>query len=227
VSTSYHHLVRHSFAVIHVLFTLRSIVIHHLESYISENQEDTAVIFAYCRYTDQHSISDILASLIKQLAARHSRLLSLVESVYRDHLLAETRPNQQQWLELLRALLLLLNRAYIVIDALDELPDDSRDELLNALKLLQASLLITSRPSNAFQLLSDVEYVEIRDENAEDIGLFIRQRFKESSNLTNLLGEREEVRRRIYAKLKETSKSMYVAFKNRAFCSPNHCVGFW
>jgi hypothetical protein len=119
-----------------------------------------------------------------------------------------TRPIEQEWLELLQTLLPLFDRAFIVIDALDEFPDDARDGLLNALTSLQASLLITSRPSNAFYLLRDVEYIEITDENEQDIELFIDRRFKESSNLTSLLKKREQVRRQIFAKLKEMSKSM-------------------
>jgi hypothetical protein len=138
-----------------------------------------------------------------------------------------TRPSEQEWLEILQTLLLLFNRAYIVIDALDEFPDNARDGLLNALVSLQASLLITSRPSSAFYLLRDVEYIEITDENEQDIERFIDQRFKDSSNLTSLLREREQVRRQICAKLKEISKSMYVTYVDRPFCSPNGYVGFW
>ena len=119
-----------------------------------------------------------------------------------------TRPIEQDWLTLLQTILPSFNRAYIVIDALDEFPDNARDGLLNSLKSLPASLLITSRPSNAFHLLRDVEYIEITDENEQDIELFIDRRFKESSNLTSLLKEREQVRRQVCAKLKETSKSM-------------------
>jgi hypothetical protein len=82
------------------------------------------------------------------------------------------RPIEQEWLELLQKLIPLFNRVYIVVDALDEFPDDASDGLLNALVQLHASLLITSRPSNVFHLLSDVEYIEIGDENEQDIELF-------------------------------------------------------
>jgi len=205
VSSSYHRLVRHFFHLIH-FFSIRSITIRHLDS-ISNNRDDIAFVFAYCRYTDQLSITDILASFVKQLVKRHPRFLSSVVSVYRNYLVDETSPIEQDWLELLQTLISSFNRAYIIIDALDEFPDNARDGLLNALVSLKASLLITSRLSNAFHLLGKVEYIEIGEENGQDIKFFIHQRFNES-NLARLLKEKQQVRSQICEKIMATSKSM-------------------
>jgi hypothetical protein len=123
-----------------------------------------------------------------------------------------TQPGTQNWLELLQTLIPLFNRVYIIIDALDEFPDHARDGLIIALVSLKANLLITSRPSNAFHLLRDVEYIEIGAENEKDIELFIRQEFKESSHLASLLKDKEQVREQVCTKLREISNSMYVAF---------------
>ena len=166
---------------------------------------------------NRHSVADILASFVKQLAERHSNVLPFVESVYQYHLKDATRPIEQEWLELLQTLIPLFNEVYIVIDALDEFPDSARDEFLNALISLQTSLLITSRPSNAFYLLDDIEYIHIGEENEEDIERFIHQKFKESSNLTSLLRKKDQIRKEICAKLKEISKSMYVASIGHTF----------
>ena len=172
------------------------------------DEQDVAIVFAYCQYTDPHSTSDILSSFAKQLVERHPRVLSSVESVYKNHLADGTRPIEQEWLELLQTIVPLFNRVYIVIDALDEFPDNGRDNLINALTSLQASLLITSRPSNVFHLLGDVEFIEIGEKNEQDIELFIQQRFKQSANLMSLLRKKEEIKSEICAKVKEKSKSM-------------------
>ena len=121
-----------------------------------------------------------------------------------------TRPTEQDWLELLQTIIQSFKRTYIVLDALDEFPDHARDSLLNALISLKASLFVTSRPSNAFHLLRDIKFIEIGDENGpgEDIEFYIHQKFKESSNLANLLKRKEQARKEICTKLKETSKSM-------------------
>ena len=198
-------------------FDFRSIVIRYLDTSFSNNQNDIAIIFAYCRYMDRYSVTDILASFIKQLAERHPNVLPFIENVYQYHLKDATRPIEQEWLELLQTLIPLFSKVYIIIDALDEFPDDTRDEFLNALISLQTSLLITSRPSNAFSLLSDIEYIHIGDENEEDIERFIHQRFRESSNLTSLLRKKDQILKEICTKLKEISKSMYVPNVNHSF----------
>lgn len=169
----------------------------------------------------------MLASFVKQLAERHSSVFSFVESIYRNHLKDATRPIEQEWLELLQTLTPLFNRVFIVIDALDEFPDNFRDGFLTALISLQANLLVTSRPSNTFYLLSDIVYIHVGEENEQDIERFINQKFKESSNLTSLLRKKEQVRVQICAKLKEMSKSMYVPFMDYPIYGYNDDVGFW
>jgi hypothetical protein len=205
---------RSSFCLSFLLSPCRSIVIHYLEGEESfpNDPNDIAIIFAYCRDADQHSITDILTSFVKQLAVRHPRVLPSIELVYRKHLVDATQPIKQEWLELLQTLIPLFHRVYIVIDALDEFPDNARDGLIIALISLKASLLITSRPSNAFHLLRDGEYIEIGAENEQDIELFIRQEFRESSNLTSLLKDKEQLREQFCTQLKDISKSMYVIF---------------
>jgi hypothetical protein len=203
----YHYFVRHS-------FLFRSIVVRHLQTSFSNNR-DIAIIYAYCQYADPHPphpITDVLSSLVKQLAESHSRVHSSVVPVCRNHITDGTRPIEQDWLKLLQTLVPLFSRVYIIIDALDEFPNNDRDGLLHALISLKASLLISSRPSIAFDLLRHVELIDIGNENGRDIEFFIDQRFRESSNLSSLVREKESVRSEINAKLKEISKNMYVAY---------------
>jgi hypothetical protein len=112
-------------------------------------------------------------------------------------------------LEILRIFIPSFNRVYIIVDALDEFDDDTRDGFLKALVSLQTRLLVTSRPSIVSYLLHDAPYLEIGDKNQKDIELFIDQKFKESTHLTTLLRQKEQTSSQIRAKLKETSKSMY------------------
>ena len=196
-------------------FPLRSIVVDHLERSFSNNH-DIAIIFAYCRYTDRYSVTDILASFVKQLVERHSGLISVAEFVYMNHRRDATRPHERELLELLRTFIPLFNRVYIIIDAMDEFPDDTKDGFLMTLMSLQASLLVTSRSSHWLHL-HDIQYIDIEAENQKDIRLFIDKKIQESSKLTLLLRGKEHVKQQIGEKLQETSKSMYVTclFQNR------------
>ncbi len=126
-----------------------------------------------------------------------------------NHQRDATRPYEHELLELLRTFVPLFPRVYIVIDALDEFPDDARDGFLTTLISLQASLLVTSRSSH---WLHGIQYTDLEDENEKDIKLFIDQKFQESSNLTHLLRGKEQFKRHIGEKLQETSKGMYVTY---------------
>jgi hypothetical protein len=121
-------------------------------------------------------------------------------------------------LEILRISIPSFNRVYIIVDALDEFDDDARDDLLKTLVSLQARLLVTSRPSIVSYLLDDASYIEIGDENENDIQLFIDQNFEESTRLTTLLKRKEQTGSQIRAKLKETSKRMYTAYHPNVQC---------
>jgi len=194
---------------ISVLLIVRSIVINHLKISFLNSQRGTAIIFAYCRHRDRYSLTDILASFVKQLAQRHSGVLSLVRSVYMNHCENGTKPHQGDLLDILQKSIVLFNRVYIIVDALDEFPDNSRDDFLKALVSLQARLLVTSRLSIAPYLLRGAPYIEIGDENQKDIELFIDQKIEESTNLTRVLRRDEDIWSQIRDKLKETSKGMY------------------
>ena len=198
-------------SAVHLRLPLRSIVINHLDRSFSNNQ-DIAVIFAYCQYTARYSITDYLASFVKQLVERHSGLFSVLKSIYMNHQRDATRAHEHELLELLRTFVPLFTRVYIVIDALDELPEDARDGFLMALMSLQASLLVTSRSSH---WLHDIQCIDIEDENQRDIKLFIDKKFQESSKLTVLLRGKEQIKEQIGEKLRETSKSMYVIYVAR------------
>ena len=194
--------------MISVLSMLRSIVINYLEKSFCINEENTAIIFAYCRYNARYSLPDILASFVKQLAQCHSGVLSLVKTLYTNHCWDGASPPQEELLEILRIFIPSFNEVYIIIDALDEFDDDARDDFLKSLISLEARLLVTSRPSVVSHVLDDALSIEIGDENGKDIELFIDRKFEESTRLTTLLRRKEQTSSQIRAKLKETSKSM-------------------
>ena len=120
-------------------------MIQHLQNHFQ--LKETAIVFAYCRHSDRYSVTDILAAFIKQLAQDHpSVVLPIIEPVYKDHHRKETRPSKQEIQRLVQRLVKLFKKTYIILDALDELPEDTRVHLPAVLSSLRASLLITSRP---------------------------------------------------------------------------------
>jgi hypothetical protein len=199
------------FSLIHSVAS-SSIVTDHLQALFSDDH-DIAAVFAYCRYKDRYPLAPFLASFIKQLVEHHPRFFPYIESVYTKHMKEATRPHEQNLLELFQKLIGSFKQAYIIIDAVDEASDDTRDHLLRALSPLRANLLLTSRPSNLSKHLpQDALFVYIDALNQQDIKHFIDENFQQSIRLLDLLEGKEEDGKEIRAELTEKSNGMYVAF---------------
>ena len=105
----------------------------------------------------------------------------------------------------------MFEKSFIVVDALDEVPDDLRPDLLEVLRSLPASLLLTSRPlATLEQRHSNAVYIHVEDENWKDIELFLEKKIDKNPSLTTMLKGKETVRKEICAKLKEKSRGMCV-----------------
>jgi len=200
--------------ICHIQLSPRSIVIHHLQEYSSV--QETPVIFAYSRYSNRYSITDILASFVKQLAQdNHSVILPIIEPIYDGHQRKETRPSKEELLDLLKKLLNLFKKTYIIIDALDEIPDDTKADLLAVLLSLQASggsLLLTSRPLQVLEpLLPNAVYIYVEAGNRSDMELFIDKQIDENPYLKAVLRGKEAEKKEVCAKLKRKSQGMCVS----------------
>jgi hypothetical protein len=174
-------------------------VIQYLQDF---QPEETAIVFAYCRHSDRYSVTDILASFIKQLAQDHpSVVLPIIEPVYKDHQRKETRPSKQEIQQLVQKLVKLFKKTYIILDALDELPEDARDHLSTVLSPLRASLLITSRPLQLLEAADAIVRIDVQ--NQQDIEIFIDKEIEETRRLRDMLRERQDVRKKICTSLKQ------------------------
>ncbi|KAL7951964.1 ankyrin repeat-containing domain protein [Trichoderma barbatum] len=92
----------------------------------------------------------VIASLIKQLTQKHESLLEMMVEFHAKHMKRASRPLFQGLVTLFNAIIPLLSRAYIIIDALDECDDNDygRTKLLNTLfaaKKVGLSIYATSR----------------------------------------------------------------------------------
>ncbi|EPS42608.1 hypothetical protein H072_3408 [Dactylellina haptotyla CBS 200.50] len=114
-----------------------------------EKQEDRAVL-DYKQAAGQE-MSDILASLLKQLVSRQSSLPKEVKLLFDKHDRDGTRPSTEFIVGALRSVAALYSRVFIIIDAIDECQttDRCQQKLLNTLFELNAScgvsILTTSR----------------------------------------------------------------------------------
>ncbi|KAF8963115.1 hypothetical protein BDZ97DRAFT_1662009, partial [Flammula alnicola] len=188
---------------------LSSIVVDHLQT-LHSSSHDVAVIISYCRYTNQYSVEDLLSSFIKQLLERHLALFPDIQSFYDAHKRDATRPTRRELCELLQKLYSHFKAVYISIDALDEVSDDTKYDILDVVaSFTRANVFLTSRPLDAFDHLLP-EARSLRLDPRDDIELFILKKLEETPRLRGILKGNESLIREILEKLRTKSEGMFL-----------------
>lgn len=146
-------------------------------------------MFAYICHEEKHLITDILASLVKQLVENsdiHSPVFRYVSDIYTHHTQRATLPSDTELIELLKKFS-LFNKVYVILNALDKALASLQDHLITGLVDLKASLLITSRPMPTLNVPDDTVHVAIENQNYVDITTFLYNRVQKSSYIKNVM----------------------------------------
>ena len=92
-------------------------------------------------------MDNLVAALIKQTLQARPGLSANLKQTYESFQRSDTFPSLEKLIELLYEELVRFDKCFIIVDALDEIREESnRLELLNILNLAKASIMITSRP---------------------------------------------------------------------------------
>ena len=171
---------------------LASIAIEHLIDK-SCTQQDTGIAYIYCDYTTKADQTPrrLLASILKQLLEQKCSIPDHIRDIYGPRR-GGTRAQfscLKDISESLQVTAVTFRRVYIIVDALDELPQDGSavQEFLSSLAALQdesfVNLLLTSRdiPSITEHVRSDMN-VEMRASN-EDVMKYVEGRINKSRKL--------------------------------------------
>ena len=128
---------------------IKSIVVYHLQKIFKG--DNVAVACIYCNYKEQieQTVSNLVASLLKQIVQDRYGASDNVKSLYELHNHQSTRPTLDELTTALKSEIGAYSKVFIVIDALDEYPEDNgiRLNLLKALRSLvgTVNLMVTSR----------------------------------------------------------------------------------
>ncbi|KAI0098079.1 hypothetical protein GGR51DRAFT_539157 [Nemania sp. FL0031] len=128
---------------------LSSLVINRL--WEIKDDLGAVVVFLYCNHKEDkdRKAIDSLSALLRQLIEESPRTLATVQALYEIHTKKNTQPSLSDISTIIRRVFEDYRVVFIVVDALDEYPDESRHTLLRELKNLQESkvrLMVTSRP---------------------------------------------------------------------------------
>ena len=169
---------------------IRAIVVHHLQTLFKS--ENIGVTCIYCSYQGQktQTVTNLIASLLKQLV-QDSRVPSdNVKSLYERHRHRGTHPTLDGVIQALEKEIQTYAKFYIIVDALDECPETkgTRVQLLKALRSLSGSinLMVTSRHlSSIEQQFPEAQRIHIHA-NDDDMTKYIDNRLDDHPDFAKL-----------------------------------------
>lgn len=131
------------------LTPVRSLVIDHIIQ--QKLYADQGIAYFYFDYREQETQTPtvVVASLLRQLAARKANFPQIVLDYYENYKQDQARGSTPELLHVFNQVCLTFGLCYIVIDALDECKKIWRKEILQILKGLDLGLVhlfVTSRP---------------------------------------------------------------------------------
>jgi archaellum biogenesis ATPase FlaH len=146
-----------------------------------------ACIYCYCNYKEQktQTVSELIASLLKQLVQDHPAISDNVESIYNHHIVQNTRPTANEFTKALRSEIGRYSKVFIIIDALDEFLERDQEYLITELRSLSSTvnLMVTSRPLPLIEeQFRGVNRLDILA-NEEDIRKYIETRTRRERRL--------------------------------------------
>lgn len=153
---------------------MAAIVVDHLHNTVQT--PDVGVAYLYCNYkrrVDQ-TAPNLLAAILKQLVQGRPSFAQPLSSLYDHHQPRGTKLSLEEALSALQSVLAAYSKVYLVIDALDECPnqDRTRKEVLRLCHKLQGQsdlrLMATSRDiPDIAEEFKDMPRVEVRASEAD------------------------------------------------------------
>ncbi|KAJ7483613.1 ankyrin repeat domain-containing protein [Mycena latifolia] len=193
---------------------LASLVVNHLEAQARNSDSGLACIYLNHKETETQTITNLLGALAAQLMlGKH--IPPPVHSLYEHHLDRRTRPNIDEFHKALGLAVALHPKVYLIIDALDEYPENYRHRFLKYLGTLgpKVNIMMTSRPhinvDSQFPNLKTIEICATED----DIHKYVDTQIQNSVRLSKHICTRPELCNEIQATIGENAKGMFLLAK--------------
>lgn len=129
-----------------------SIVVNDLSARFSEDRT-VGIAYIYCNFRrqEEQTVSNLVASLLEQLAAHQSALPESVKALYNKHGNKRTRPSLNEISIALQSVTTIYSRVFVIVDAVDECQashgyrNKFLSELFNLQRRYGINILATSR----------------------------------------------------------------------------------
>ncbi|KAJ7487830.1 ankyrin repeat-containing domain protein [Mycena latifolia] len=187
---------------------LASFIVHHLRSQFPDG---VACIYLNHKETEIQTPSNLLASVWRQLVLNRP-ISRTIDVLHTEHSEKRTRPTMDEIHSQFSVVVTEHAKVYIIVDALDEYPEDRRGILLESLtKFPTVNLLLTSRPHISIPF-PDARVLEIRA-TEDDIRCFVKRQLQASIRLSKHIAARPEFQHEIEHKLVHSVEGMFLLAK--------------
>jgi Cdc6-like AAA superfamily ATPase len=178
---------------------IAAIAIHHLQNDVQTT--DIGVAYLYCDYKRQadQTAPNLVAAIIKQLEQDRPPIAQSLSDLYEHHRVRGTRPSLEELLIVLKSMLASYTKVYVVLDALDECPEQNgtRRQLLSICRDLQKQtglrLMATSRHDpRIVEEFKDAPLVEVRASDS-DLKRFVMGNVNRFAKFVRLSSDLQEL----------------------------------
>ncbi|KAJ6563628.1 hypothetical protein DFH09DRAFT_920088, partial [Mycena vulgaris] len=190
---------------------LASIVANDLQVNLDSQISGVAVLYLNHKETEAQSPSNLLAGIWRQLVFGKP-ISPVVHQLYGKHLEQRTRPSLEDVSCVLHSTISEHSNVFLIVDALDEYPEQQRDILLRCLSALglTVSLMLTSRPHiNLDHVFESPETLEIRA-TEDDIRRYLDRQIVGSFRLSRHIENRPNLREEVETTIVRRSDGMCV-----------------
>ena len=149
-------------------------------------------------------------SILLQLVSRKRVITEELAESYQKHAKHGTAPSLPECCQLLEAAIVCFSMTYLVIDALDECAEGTRDKLFAELRKMKqhVSILITSRHTLSDYDVSESDLRLEIEADALDIRHYLEARIAESSMLQALIKKDQSLHEIIISGIINRAKGM-------------------
>ncbi|KAM0804719.1 hypothetical protein BDR22DRAFT_799687 [Usnea florida] len=172
------------------------------------------VAYVYCNYSEaeKQKPTNLLKCILLQLVSRKGAFTEELAQAYKKHSKEGTAPSLTECCRLLQAAIGSFHKTYLVIDALDECAETTRDILFAELRKMkpQINILITSR--HTFTDLYDSRTTLRLDIKADvsDIRQYLEERITKSKVLQAYMEKDENLHDGIITGIVNKAKGMFL-----------------
>ncbi|TFK28256.1 ankyrin [Coprinopsis marcescibilis] len=194
---------------------LAASVIEYLQDLADSTEEVICSMWAFFRYTDEISVKDMLASLVRQQLERHPCVSKLIRDLHRRHSRESTHPSKSELLALLKETSKLFARTFYCLDGLDEAPREAQAEVIQCLMSLGGNLFVTWRSSALTESLisKSANVVEV-SAHRDDLVIIIDQAIDRDLHFRELLRTIDSTggswEKRVKETILENSRGMFL-----------------